>query len=74
MSTSKPTPTAATTPTNNPTLQAKPLTPFGEPTENFLASQTEVAKGEPVESSIIKPEITWQLVPQFPSRVTFTRD
>ena len=61
------------TPGNGPTPTPKPTTPIGQPTVNFHASQTEVLVGEPVAltlsvaNSIIKPEMTLQLVLQLPS-------
>ena len=76
-----PTPTAASTTTHTassggtrqPTPTPKPTTVIGQPTVNFHASQTEVLTGEPVlltlsvANSIIKPEMTLQLVLQLPS-------
>ena len=59
--------------TKQPTPTPKPTTPIGQPTVNFHASQTEVLVGEPVmltlsvANSIIKPEMTLQLVLQLPS-------
>ena len=58
---------------NGTTPTPKPTTPIGQPTVNFHASQTEVLVGEPVgltlsvANSIIKPEMTLQLVLQLPS-------
>ena len=60
---------------NGPTPTPKPTTPIGQPTVNFHASQTEVLLGEPVlltlsvANSIIKPEMTLQLVLQLPSGI-----
>ena len=78
MPTSTPTPTATPTPTTNPTSQSMDTTPIGGPTVNFHASQTEVATGEPVvltlsvANSIVKPEMTLQLVLQLPSGVSIS--
>ena len=60
---------------NGPTPTLKPTTPIGQPTINCQASQTEVLVGEPVlltlsvADSIIKPEMTLQLVLQLPSGI-----
>ena len=76
MPTSTPLPGNPTVPpgtTRQPTPTPKPTTPIGQPTVNFHASQTEVLVGEPVvltlsvANSIIKSEMTLQLVLQLPS-------
>ena len=72
---SAPLPTTRPTPTRPATPTPKPPTPIGRPTVNFHASQTQVTTGEPVvltlsvANSIIKPEMTLQLVLQLPSGV-----
>ena len=80
--TPNPTPRSTTQPGNIATLQPtptpKPTTAVGEPTVNFHASQTEVMTGEPVQltlsvaNSIVKPEMTLQLVLQLPSGLLLT--
>ena len=80
--TPNPTPRSTTQPGNIATLQPtptpKPTTAIGEPTVNFHASQTEVMTGEPVQltlsvaNSIVKPEMTLQLVLQLPSGLLLT--
>ena len=83
MPTSTPLPGNPTVPpgtTRQPTPTPKPTTPIGQPTVNFHASQTEVLVGEPVvltlsvANSIIKPEMTLQLVLQLPSGLLVSGD
>ena len=68
-----PTPQATATIPQQATPTPKPTTPIGQPTVNFHASQTEVMTGEPVQltlsvaNSIVRPEMTLQLVLQLPS-------
>ena len=70
--TPRPTLQATATIPQQATPTPKPTTPIGQPTVNFHASQTEVMTGEPVQltlsvaNSIVRPEMTLQLVLQLP--------